>query len=71
MGINGTATVESVTTVKGVNINLTDAGEIRRLGRILLAFVNDDVAAARGPKTDAFARDLISALGFNAQNTAK
>ncbi|MCC7110590.1 MAG: hypothetical protein IT382_14955 [Deltaproteobacteria bacterium] len=71
MGINGTASVDSVTTIKGVSVNLTDAGEIRRLGRILLAFLNDDVASARGPKTDAFARDLVAALGFNAANTAK
>ena len=70
MGIKGTVFVEKeVVAPKSVSIALSDAGEVRRLGRILLAFLEGEVG--RGAQTDAFAQDLIAAAGYNEANTAK
>ena len=52
-----------------VNISLSNAGEVRRLGRILIAFLEG--TAGRGTQTDAFASDLIASLGYDENNTAK
>ncbi len=66
MGINGKAVAtQAVVSTAAVTIELEDAGEIRRLGRILLGATN------LGGRTGAFATDLVEKLGFNAQNTAK
>ena len=66
MGINGVAeATQAVVSTAAVTIRLEDAGEIRRLGRILLA------SKGLGNQTDAFARELAAKLGFNASNTAK
>lgn len=70
MGIIGSASAtQEVVVPSAVNIQLADAGEVRRLGRILLGFL--DGYAGRGTRTDAFARDLIAALGYTEANTAK
>lgn len=50
---------------KGITISLDDAGEIRRLGRILLT------QTGAGGHTGAFAQELAAALGFDTSNTAK
>lgn len=73
MGISGTAVateqviVPAVTKPGSVEIRLTDAGEIRRLGRLLLAGRDK----FPGGRTGAFAAELIEALKFTTENTAK
>ena len=70
MVLLGTATAEQeviVTRPGSVSVELEDAGEIRRLGRLLLA----GREANLGTMTNTFADDLIAALGFDVENTAK
>lgn len=68
MTIKGNVSVKPVVVEPAaITITLDDAGEIRRLGRLLLA----GRKSYNTGKTGSFANDLISQLGFNEANTAK
>ena len=68
MGITGTAVATpAVVSTAAVEIKLQDQGEIRRLGRLLIA----GAATYPNGRTGAFANDLIAALGFTESNTSK
>lgn len=56
-----------VRNVERVIIDLADAGEVRRFHRVLLA----GAQAVEGPKSEAFAAELIEALGVTEESAAK
>lgn len=67
MGIKGTAEAQqAVVSTAAVTLRLDDAGEIRRLGRILI-----DAGENAGGRTGEFAAALAEQLGFNAENTRR
>jgi len=54
--------------VDTLTITLTDPGEIRRFGRIMLGQATNE--HYHGARTDEFARQVVDTFGFNATNTA-
>lgn len=53
--------------VQQVVITLADAGEMRRLHRLILAGAEN----VEGTKSEAFAQSLVEALGVTAESAAK